>query len=326
MEKELIKVEEVRKVIEEVTKDEEVRTIQLGDIRINGNVTISGKEHAVGKEVVQEFVTALGVPYGYYKKCGPTLREDNLNYWLSKEGDKPYQIRTVKDVLENLLPQSYLHVPLTSLFDLLTDTLGKVDLTKYEIDRGTGTFDFVIEEAIEAPKRPGDFSRGGLLLDTRLGVDNYDSNRIQIEGYIYRMVCSNGMITSDKQQTYIRGNSVDEILERVRTNAILTLEAVKQRRLPQFVNLDNIPIDDPAKMVHQIGKREGLSSRLEERVLDKVPALKRDSTMFDLVNLVTNTANDEGLKSYQSRSLQRLGGVMTETVEHRCSNCMAVLN
>lgn len=179
----------------------------------------------------------------------------------------------------------------------------------------------------QGPGTPGvgDVTRGGV----RIGQDRKNNTAPWIQPYLYRLVCTNGMEVPDqgiKINTQGAEEREIEILFEVEiARAVDRLEADIQA----FYDLRNTPLGtDPTGALHRAATEQNLPLRTIGRMEDLVPALMDETnggeiTMFDVVNLMTNAANEPSMLNNRSgrRNLQRAGGVLINDHAERCGTC-----
>jgi hypothetical protein len=180
----------------------------------------------------------------------------------------------------------------------------------------------------QAPGVPGvgDITRGGV----RIGQDRKMNTAPWIQPFLYRLVCTNGMELPDEGiKIEARGaqeREIEALFEAEIARAVDRLETDIQA----FYDLRNTTLGtDPTGALHRAANEQNLPLRTVGRMEDLVPALLNDTedgaeiTMFDIVNLMTNQANDPRLTSNRSgrRNLQRAGGVLVNDHSERCGTC-----
>lgn len=182
------------------------------------------------------------------------------------------------------------------------------------------------ERFIGGDPNVGDITRGGV----RIGQDRKANTAPWIQPFLWRRVCTNGMEVPDQGiKIDVRGASEAEIeamFEAEIARAVDRLEADIQA----FYDLRTQTLGtDPTGALHRAATELNLPLRTIGRMEDLVPALvgeadgAREFTMFDVVNLMTNQANDPRLRNNRSgrRNLQRSAGVLVNDHAERCGTC-----
>lgn len=169
-------------------------------------------------------------------------------------------------------------------------------------------------------RQVGDVTAGGL----RFGYDRKRNLAPWVQPWMMRLVCTNGMETADQGlRVDARGASVDDVLAELEAAAERAFSRV-ENQIKHFYDLRNTPVENPERVLRRIGRERGIPDRSLNRLLDLAPtdALPDSPTMFDLINLVTNLANDPSVRRDGGRLLlERAGGA--EVAEHvaRCAHC-----
>lgn len=182
------------------------------------------------------------------------------------------------------------------------------------------------ERGIGGDPRVGDITRGGV----RIGQNRKMNTAPWIQPYLYRLVCTNGMEVPDEgikiSALGAEEREIEAMFEAEIARAVDRLEADIQA----FYDLRNTTLGtDPTGALHRAATEQNLPLRTIGRMEDLVPALTSDTesgaeiTMFDIVNLMTNQANDPrlGNRSSSRRNLQRAGGTLVNDHSERCGTC-----
>lgn len=171
----------------------------------------------------------------------------------------------------------------------------------------------------------GDVTRGGV----RIGQDRKMNTAPWLQPLLYRYECTNGMELPDEglkvSAVGLAEAEVEALFEAEIARAVDRLEADIQA----FYDLRNQTLGhDPTGALHRAATEMNLPLRTIGRMEDLVPALLEEAggneiTMFDVVNLMTNQANDPRLSSNRSgrRNLQRAGGTLVNDHVARCGTC-----
>lgn len=171
----------------------------------------------------------------------------------------------------------------------------------------------------------GDITRGGV----RIGQDRKNNQAPWVQKFLYRLVCTNGLEVPDESlkisalgasETEIEALFEAEVARAVSTldQEITAFYALRQERLGT----------DPTGAMRRAALEQNLPMRTVGNMEDLVPALldeSRDSeiSMFDIVNLMTNQANNPSIdvRSSSRRNLQLAGGNLVNDHMERCGTC-----
>jgi hypothetical protein len=150
-----------------------------------------------------------------------------------------------------------------------------------------------------------------------------------VQPYLYRLVCTNGMEIPDQglkvEARGVEEREIEALFEAEIARAVDRLE----NDIQAFYDLRRTTLGtDPTGALHRAATEMNLPLRTIGRMEDVVPALLEESnggeiSMFDIVNLMTNQANDPTMVSNRSgrRNLQRAGGVLVNDHAERCGTC-----
>lgn len=179
----------------------------------------------------------------------------------------------------------------------------------------------------DTSKKVGDVTKAGL----RFAQNLHQNLAPEVAPYMYRLICTNGMQTRDDGlKIDARGSTVEEILADLESMAQRAFARV-EKDVAHFYELRDVPADQPERAIARMASEFGLSDRMRLRLIDRVPTVlgsDGSASMFDLVNLVTNTANDPEVAGRRGNRLafERFGGVAVDDHAARCGHCRAKLN
>lgn len=163
----------------------------------------------------------------------------------------------------------------------------------------------------------GDITKGGIRL-----TQNRKQNLMpQVNGYLQRLACTNGMeITDNAFRIEGRRGDLDETFGVEFESMVMAAFSQIDGAIEAFYDMRNQRVeDDRTGTLRRIALDAGLSSLVAGRLEDQVAQLD-NPTMFDFVNLITNQANRVP-RAGAARTLQRAGGGLLEDHAARCSQC-----
>lgn len=167
----------------------------------------------------------------------------------------------------------------------------------------------------------GDITAAGV----RAGVDLKHGLAPYVEPWFYRLFCTNGCGTVEPGlRIDARGQTMDEIFAEL---SIRYAEAFRlaDERIAHYYDLRNQRVDNPERAVRAIARERDIPDRSVNRMLDRIPTepdFESDVTMFDVVNLITNEANNPAVTRDGGRLiLERVGGAVVTDHASRCSHC-----
>lgn len=167
----------------------------------------------------------------------------------------------------------------------------------------------------------GDVVCGGLNFQTSL----MGESPLVVGVYMYRLVCSNGMLSADQTFKWSRNTETVNQLEWFRGKVMAAKELVGHE-LHKIDHLITTTLDPAhrADIVTNLFAEYGLSERMRQLVLERL-LTDPPRNMWDVVNAITSVANAEELNDNPMaiRRLQQIGGDITSKVKV-CNACFHV--
>ncbi len=320
---------------EGIIKDISIKKSNLNDIKLNNyeGIKLGGdKVNRLSDIAKSDFCQYGKVPSKFFYKCNPELRDDIFSEFF--DSDTPIKVVSNENQIERLLGEDQ---PFISPRDLFAEAQSKIKAKHAQIfvdeKRGHIIFNLITDISKEPPKREGDISQCGIHVEISRPVVRAQpqakmlGQEIRISSYILRMVCTNGLLSSDDEDGYLASGSNDrEVFSNYLNHVGRCINAAENRFLPEFVNGVETPIHDPAYTVHRILRDSSLSFRqsVEHKILERVPSLGEETTMYDLVNMITSIANE--FKQYDiTKKLQQATGRWINITKDRCAHCQKIL-
>lgn len=167
----------------------------------------------------------------------------------------------------------------------------------------------------------GDLTRGGV----RFGQDRKNNTAPWVQPFLYRLVCTNGMEVPDLGIKVSARNASAEEIEAMFESEMRRAVDKLESDIHAFYDLRTQQVGrDAEATLRQAAKEQGLPDRTISRLvgMDWYEA-GRDASMFDVVNAMTNLANDPsiGVRTSSRRNLQRAGGSVVTDHAARCQVC-----
>jgi Domain of unknown function (DUF932) len=271
-----------------------------------------------------QMASKLGIPKVYYDQMmqkSPELLATNVNHWLGERQEETNLIRTLRGQMRAFLSNRYRIVDNNEILAMVLPELNEMgDGIRVASCQVTDERMYlkVINTNIEAAVAVGDPVQAGFIL-TNGEIGN---SSISVEPFIYRLVCTNGMILKDKRQRKNHAGraentdlyaedtlrSIDQafklkIRDLVRNAISISTfnEAVADMKEAKSCEITG----SPAKAVDVTAKALKLNQDESNLVLDHL-IRSGDLTKFGMVQAVTRTAED--LDSYdRATELERMG-------------------
>jgi Domain of unknown function (DUF932) len=283
-----------------------------------------------------QIATYLGIPTKYYDELrrdgNPKVKQlldTNVNT-LMRERPRERMLRTLDGQARAFLSTRYRRLDNDQLANAVLPVLAEIPDVQFpglEITENR-LYIKAVSPRTTAEIKVGDFVQAGVVIsNSEVGLGT-----LKIEGLIYRLICSNGMITGDAVSRRhvgrrIEGNGngdddhnydiySDEAL-RADDNAFwlkvrdLTRAAVNESRFRAAVDklklsTETDPLKSVSSGVREIGNRFQLSEGEQDSVLRHL-ITGHDLTKYGAIQAVTRAAQD--VESYdRSVELERIGG------------------
>ena len=316
------------------------RTLMLspGQVQVNipaGVVSLDGTEFQMGADGIKAFGTWLDIPSAFLLRQEPEFQQQIVEHMLGRS-TKTAQYQVTDTSFTDLLDANVRTIPI----ERLLHAAGRaIDLTAPVRDFWSNSDDFRLDiyapegfdRGIGGDPKVGDLSAAGV----RLTQDRKHNLAPQVQPFQYRFWCTNGA-TSIREGLKVdaRGQTVEEILAEFEAKADLAFRQA-ENDIAAFYEMRSQRVDNPERTLLRMAQDNGLAPRIVTRLLERVPAMVQEVedsdrdfvSNFDLINLITNAANDPAATRVGTRdALQMAGGsIVTEHAE-RCGHCQSRLN
>lgn len=273
---------------------------------------------------------SLNIPAPFLGRLDADVQHSLLNALLSRS-DKEVVVQYDGDGVQDVVPANNRQIEPRKIIEIACRIVGDdATVVEWRKDNTGYGFDIVVspdrDVNIGGDPAVGDVTRGGL----RFGQDLKHNLAPYVSRYLYRLICTNGMETAQVTKVNARGADTDQIVEALEAAAWEAF-AKLDIDLHAFYALRDQDVDRPESTLARIAGEHGLSDRtLANLVLDLPEYVDENghATMFDLVNLVTNYANDEAFANRWTarRTLELAGGRIAHDHAARCPQCRSRLS
>lgn len=264
----------------------------------------------------------LGAPWSFLKGLDPDLAESLLNGLAARAGVAQVAARHNDEGLLGLFDPNVMPIEPVRYLNIASQVIS----LDAPVDRAVLTqreflLDVVVPEGFDrgigGDAAVGDITRGGL----RFTQNRQKNMAPQVAPYLYRLVCTNGMELADALPPIdARGSSTEEVLAELELHAQTAVDRLDEY-IRQFYALRDTRVPNPERWLRRFGSEHGFSTRVMDRMLAMAPGLGESPTEFDLVNLVTNQANDPSVGTGLLRELQQSGAAVVSDHAARCDHC-----
>lgn len=168
----------------------------------------------------------------------------------------------------------------------------------------------------------GDLSAGGVRIVIQPGKPE---RAPFVEEFWERLVCLNGLTRRiAASQINLRGRTVDEILHEM-NNVMRVIWDGLEGSSQAILHSAETPIPGAiSDFLRVVGRERGINAATILRLQERAASLRPNPSVYDVTQIITDMANDEGLPVLTRRNLQAIGGdltIDTDRMIHRCTQC-----
>lgn len=322
----MMKLDDLKGIMEKQFAGEKVHKLSLGDLdwvgtEKDGEVfKYDGKNYMAPDGSFEALCGCMGVPSSFFHRCNDVTKRAVANQFLKVT--KPIQLVTSNSHIEAILSDKATYVSPLATLDVAAKVLPKAEAVSFKRSAGRVFLELVTNEQKAPPKKVGDVTRAGV--EFSIGRQGYTDWSVELSAYLYTLRCTNGMISADTERFIVRGQSEGEVIKQFGDMLKRVYESSVNQMLPRFIHTDDIRINDPANVVNQMANQNGLPNRLKNVVINRIPELGQNPTLYEVIGLITNTANQFD-RPRASRQMRMFGGFVNKTHDHRCPNCQSSL-
>jgi hypothetical protein len=281
----------------------------------------------------RQLAEKLRIPYAYFERMRteqPELLDRNVNAWLAKEEGERQLLRTLDGQVRAVLSERYRRLDNHDLVEQVLPTLQALPEARFDSVELTETRLYlkVVTPRIQFEIAPGDVVQAGVVVSN----SEVGCGMLSVQPLVYRLVCSNGLIASDRtlRKTHVgraldfeEGSAVvfkDDTLQaddrafflRVRDVVETAVSEATLRAVAEKLRQTRgIPLaSDPVKSVEVLAQRYALTEGERSGVLRSLVE-GGEVTGYGLVNAVTRYAQQA--EDYdRATELEGLGGRLIE--------------
>ena len=333
---------DVRKVVQQINQDvnskkDYIVTLNALEVTTNNNTypnlefTDAPDQYSLTDHSMNQLCGKLEIGTQYLRKCLPVSQElvaHNLNFWIKNTKSKELMVRTIeresdelpniaRAVCSNRYKRIDNDVVVTHSLNKLMD-LG-LDIKYINYDRDTLNVT-AINPKVEGEVSEGDVVQSGVTItNSEIG-----SGSLIIQPFIYRLVCTNGMVAPRYLNRFYSKHVGKIIIDPSQDDQYITI-IEKMKKQIDLVNDNEVwkesfqKLKDSTKQTinsHQIvelAKKQGVTESERAQIFERLNHYVGDTfttTKYDLANAITNLGNDEEKSDQRSRFFQELGGLI----------------
>ena len=333
---------DIRNVVQQINKDvkskkDYIVTLNALEVTTSNNTypnlefTDAPDQYSLTDHSMNQLCGKLEIGTQYLRKCLPVSQElvaHNLNFWIKNTKSKELMVRTIeresdelpniaRAVCSNRYKRIDNDVVVTHSLNKLMD-LG-LDIKYSHYDRDTLNIT-AVNPKLEGEVTKGDVVQSGVTItNSEIG-----SGSLMIQPFIYRLVCTNGMVAPRYLNRFYSKHVGKIIIDPSQDDQYITI-IEKMKKQIDLVNDNEVwkesfqKLKDSTKQTinsHQIvelAKKQGVTESERAQIFERLNHYVGDTfttTKYDLANAITNLGNDEDKSNQRSRFFQELGGLI----------------
>lgn len=290
------------------------------------------EEYGITNLARRQLAEKLKIPFTYFERMRteqPVLLDRNVNTWLQTDHDRR-MIRTLDGQVRAVLSDRYRRLDNYDLAENVLPILQRLTYARFESVELTETKMYlkVVTPRVEYEIAPGDVVQAGIVITN----SEVGHGTLSVQPLVYRLVCRNGLIASDRA---LRKTHVGRILQqeedvitvfrddtlaaddkafflKVRDVVEAAVSEATFRQVAQKMQktLDIKLTGDPVKAVEVLANRYTLNESERAGVLRHL-IVEGDLSAYGLVNAVTHYSHD--VEDYdRATEFEALGGKLIE--------------
>jgi len=261
---------------------------------------IEGERHTLRTMAQKSIAWRLGIPFNYLQKCPSDLQAEQMNFWIKSEKREQLFIRFDGREVRAIFTPRYKPV---DNFEVLArlDEIGYTPDTQVQCHHDSEFMLLSIPDGKRSFKINGDKMTPGISIsNSEVGLAS-----LSVSYFIYRIVCSNGLLAKTSISASYRHVSTKILSELPHVFKKVAHGLGKQKdRLK--LSLES-PVADPLMTIGNFNRQFALGE-IEKLAVEWAWPQEAGETMFHVVNTYTRAAAMEGLPAESSFRLQRVGG------------------
>ena len=287
-------------------------TIPVTDMLFHSlnRMLISGKEVEVLPSAQRLFANRLRIPHSYLVRCPEELQAENLNHWIREEKEK-------RETLFCRFDGSKLRAVFTDRYTAIDNMEILSRMVEYGFSSETEVH-YSLDQELLVLKVP-DFTRafgfgGRDRIVPGISVANSEVGILAftIEAYFYRLICSNGLISTVSVASrfkHISRRALDEFPDILRRVVYESQHSQRRFEISAQTRLDN-----PLSTIGSFNRQFTLTKR-EAEAVNHAWEIEQGFTMFHVIGAYTRAAHQADLTAEEAYKLERIGGVILSMVK-----------
>lgn len=295
----------------------------------NGVIGLGAVEVPLTKSGLDAFSAMLDIPAQFLLRQTPDVQQMLITALIGRAPGIYEYVHTDEALLEIRDPGTQVIPPIRLVGALARAIDGQAPVRDFWSDSADFRLDVYAPEGFDrgigGDRKIGDLSSAGV----RVMQDRKHNLAPQVIPFQYRLVCTNGMASrADGLKIDSRGSTVEQVLAEFEAKADIAFRRA-EASIGAMYDLREQRVTNPERTLMAIAAEQHIPDRTLSALLARVPSIVRlgeHLTMFDIVNLITNQANDPDLWRPGARlALEMAGGSVVSDHQDRCSVCQHAL-
>lgn len=292
-----------------------------GTSPVAASINVNGREHVLTKDAVLTAASAFGLPGSHAKVLPAHLLEQEMNYWFSAGlGKNSFNLLTVGDnesaaafVKQTKQPFSNLAL-LDAVVSAVRNRYGSAEiLVDYKFNHSLAKTDvrLVIPEIghfIDSSTEDDEWCAGIHLSNSLIAKAG---GQTSVEPYLFRWVCTNGATSqygdAGKWNRRVQGQQLEDVLDWARQAVDEVFDGLP-RKWVELQKLTQVSIEGNAQdILREVFRTYGVPYTQQNEIISQFVEAE-ELSMYELMQSITQLANDPKLKPERVDSLLRIGG------------------
>jgi hypothetical protein len=287
-------------------------TIPVTDMMFHSidRMRISGKGVEVLPSAQRLFANRLRVPHSYLVRCPAELQAENLNHWIREEREKRETLfcRFDGSKLRAVFTDKYCAINHTEILSRMVEYgFSSETEVHYSLDR-----DLLVLKVPDFTRAFGFGDKDKIVPGISVANSEVGILAFSIEAYFYRLICSNGLISTVSVASrfkHVSRRALDEFPDILRRVVYESEHSQRRFEISTQTRLDN-----PLMTIGSFAKQFQLTKKETEAVTHAWET-EQGMTMFHVINAYTRAAHDGDLTAEEEYRLERTGGIILSMVK-----------
>lgn len=267
------------------------------------------------------FLRYLKISPTTYDNLTPQLKREIVTYLLQKWQDSEVELVTQGGEVIDVHSTTQKYLTVRELAETVSKCFDPEDeIIKFSLDKGFKCY--VTDASHQLEIRESDYTYGGLYFKV------LPNESPVVTPFLLRELGRTGMTLDESRQTVsYRGRTTLDVLHEIKVNAQFLLRNVSNN-LQGYRVLSELDMNDREQYVHRLCQEHEVSGSIESAGIERLSNLRApQDSIYDVVNVLMDLQNENGVRETQVEKLQSLGGSVVRDAgsSPRCKTCQTRL-